>query len=146
MKAKRPLGRDTACPDPRTAPLQRVSAEGIVMRAGLGGPPRTLREVWESADYLVQVYEQVDGQTRITVNRTARVHGQWAEGITWDALQEIKRQIGRGDRLAVEVYPPDPHVIDVANLRHLWLLPEGTHIGWRNVTAPPAPTPKDETP
>lgn len=42
--------------------------------------------------------------------------------ITWDELQEIKEWLFPG-RIALEVYPPADKVVDVANLRWLWVLP-----------------------
>lgn len=55
-------------------------------------------EIWRSRHYLVQVFVH-EGWTRISVNRTAIDvdSRRWADGITWDALQRIKREIGRGE-------------------------------------------------
>lgn len=90
-------------------------------------------EVWRSRDFLVQLFNE-DGHIRVTVNRTHMPNGKdWADGITWDELQQIKADIGRGDMWAVEVYPPDGDVINVANLRHLWLLDEPPPYGWRSL-------------
>ena len=33
--------------------------------------------------------------------------------------------------LVLEIYPPDDQVIDVANMRHLWLLDEAPAYAWR---------------
>lgn len=95
--------------------------------ASASGPPL---EVWVSTSYLVQIYED-RGYERMSVNRTTVLrNGRWGDGITWDALQRLKAECGRGARWAVEVYPPDEHVIDVANIRHLWLLPEQPPFSW----------------
>lgn len=46
------------------------------------------------------------------------------DGITWDQPQEMKNcHLGR-ESFAVEVYPPQDHVVDEANIRHLWELPD----------------------
>lgn len=98
------------------------------------GRPGAPVEVWRSCYFLVQVYTH-EGATRISVNRTAvdTDNRRWKDGITWDALQKVKREIGRGDAVAVEVYPPDADVVDVANIRHLWLVGEGAlPFIWRN--------------
>lgn len=88
-------------------------------------------EVWRSRDYLVQVFDEGGGMLRVSVNRThAAPGGRWDDGITWDELQQIKREIGRGDSYAVEVYPRDRDVVNVANMRHLWILPKPLAIGW----------------
>jgi len=85
-----------------------------------------------SRDYLVQVFDEGGGVQRISVNRTtARPDGRWDDGLTWDEMQDIKRQIGMGDQYAIEVYPRDRDVVNVSNMRHLWVLPEPLQIGWR---------------
>lgn len=84
-----------------------------------------------SSDYLVQVFDEGGGVQRISVNRTtARPDGRWDDGLTWDEMQDIKCQIGMGDQYAIEVYPRDRDVVNVANMRHLWVLPEPLRIGW----------------
>lgn len=87
-------------------------------------------EVWRSRDFFVQVFNE-GGVVRLTVNRTYAPNGiDWADGITWDELQRIKAEVGRNDRWAVEVYPPDEHVVNDANMRHLWLLDTAPTFGW----------------
>lgn len=87
-------------------------------------------EVWRSQKFLVVVYGDM-GYERVTVNRCElEPNGDWKAGITWDELQKIKRDIGRGDKWAVECYPPDSEVVNVANLRHLWLLDAKPGYGW----------------
>jgi len=68
---------------------------------------------------------------RASINRTTlRADGRWEENLTWDEMQEIKRQIGRGICYAVEVLPMDCDIVNVANMRHMWILPEPLPIGW----------------
>jgi hypothetical protein len=45
----------------------------------------------------------------------------------WHTLQRIKTDLV-GDRLAVEVYPAAEHVVDDANVAHLYVLPEGVDL------------------
>lgn len=86
--------------------------------------------VWRSRRYCVQVHEK-EGQTRLTAHRTTLgPDGRWEDGITWDALQRLKREAGFGDRWAVEIYPDDSAVVNVANMRHLWLLPGAPDYAW----------------
>lgn len=99
------------------------------------GPPSVI-EVWKSARFLVQVYQEKGGVERITVNRVERDANGWVGVISWEELQDIKQQIGRGDRYAVEVYPRDCNVINVHNMRHLWVLPEPLDIGWQRSKRP----------
>lgn len=88
--------------------------------------------VWRSAQFLVQFFEE-RGCLRMSVNRAElnRAGDRWKDGITWDELMEIKRGCGFGDKEAVELYPRDADVVNVANIRHLWFLPEPVAFAWR---------------
>lgn len=87
--------------------------------------------VWLSRNYLVQCYEEHHGVMRLSINRTSRNKGNWNDKITWDELQQIKRECGFGERYAIEIYPQDSEIVNVANMRHLWILPMPLPIGWR---------------
>lgn len=88
-------------------------------------------EVWISNKYLVQVFTEDNFVLRVSVCRTSvRQIGGWSDGLSWDDLQDIKRQIGREDSYAIEVYPRDRDIVNVANMRHLWILPEPLDVGW----------------
>lgn len=88
-------------------------------------------EVWLSDKYLVQVFDE-GHSLRMSVNRvTASDDGKWDDNISWDELQEIKGQIGRGNKYAVEIYPRDCDVVNVANMRHLWILQKMLPFGWK---------------
>jgi hypothetical protein len=101
--------------------LQEVSRDQWPSNA-----PRGLLRVLRSRSYLVQVYAASEGSPdamlRLSVCRTSVVAGRWADGISWDDLQRLKREAGYGDAQAIEIYPPDSDVIDDANMRHLWIL------------------------
>jgi len=89
-------------------------------------------ELWRSCDYLVQVFQEPDGILRMSVSVTMIGHdGEWVQNIPWEDLHELKAEIGRGDLYAIEIYPPDRDLVNVANMRHLWILPEPLPIGWR---------------
>lgn len=81
--------------------------------------------VWLSNGFMAVLYEQAyDHQLRLTVNRTKRdARKNWKDGITWDELQRIKQEC-LGDVWCVEVYPPEADVVDVSNMRHLFVLDE----------------------
>jgi hypothetical protein len=91
--------------------------------------------VWRSREFLVQEYIE-NNHIRISVTDARKVHGfgkedfKFGKAITWDELQWIKRQIGYGDRCAVEIFPPDHLIINVRNMRHLWILPEVPAYCW----------------
>lgn len=86
--------------------------------------PPGLIAAWRSNRFLVQLFAPENGGQRISINRAMvdEQTGRWVDGITWDEIQGIKRQVGFGDRHAVEIYPPDSDVINVANIRHIWLV------------------------
>ncbi len=97
-------------------------------------PPKNLIEAWYNRQFLVQVVKD-NGYIRLTINRCAHriIKGQpvWCDGITWDQIQEIKSHLGYGDKWAVECYPPDDYIVNVANMRHIWLLEEEPKYGWK---------------
>lgn len=95
------------------------------------GPAKPVR-VLRSREFLVQVYTVTGGGLRLTANRsTLRGDGRWDDRIEWDELQRLKAEAGYGTCWALEVYPPDDEVVNVGNLRHLWLLPCAPAFAWR---------------
>lgn len=88
-------------------------------------------KAWASRHFLAQLF--VDkGNLRLSICRTEiQNDGNWKDGITWDELQRVKTACGYGDDWAVEIYPPDANVINVANIRHLWILPTAPEYGWK---------------
>ncbi len=92
--------------------------------------PDRLAHAYRSRQFFVQIYDLPDGVIRLTVCRTVVKGDDWAAEISWDSLQDIKRRLGYGDRYAIEVYPRDVDLVNVAAMRHLWVLPEPLHIGW----------------
>jgi len=87
--------------------------------------PPDLLLVMRSNAYLVQIHAAPSpAKVRLSIIRSSIIGNQWSDGIGWNDLQELKRQAGYGDALAVEVYPPAVDVVNVANMRHLWILDE----------------------
>lgn len=91
--------------------------------------------LWRSRHYLAAVYEEKwIGDTeirRLSVNRvTLGRDGRWEQFIPWDDLQLCKHETGHGDWYGIEIYPRDRDLVNVANMRHLWLLSEPLAIGW----------------
>lgn len=93
--------------------------------------------VWVSHRYLVQLYQEAPFNDapvyRMSVCRTRlnKAGARWQDGLTWDELQAIKREIGFGDWYGVEVYPRERDVVNVANMRHVWLMEKPLLIGCR---------------
>ncbi len=87
--------------------------------------------VFRSKTFLVQIFKE-ENATRLSICRTSiDKGGNWKADIKWEELQEIKRQIGFDDKLAVEIYPKDRDIVNVANMRHLWVLDSAFDIGWK---------------
>lgn len=100
------------------------------------GGPRPF-EVWASRTWTVMLYRSSDEiggdeirdegiECRISVRRT-----DGGIDISWTDLQKIKADIGRADRWACELFPTERDLVDVANLRHLWLYFGTPSFGWK---------------
>jgi hypothetical protein len=90
------------------------------------------QRVFRSKEFLVQIFAEKNGAIRMSVSRTHLMdNGRWDDGISWDELQRLKREAGFGSSWAVEIYPADSEVVNVANMRHLWLLPRAPQFAWR---------------
>ena len=82
--------------------------------------------------FIVQVFLPENGGQRITVCRTSVTpRGDWSADISWDDLQQCKNESGFADHWAVEIFPPIGDLVNVANLRHLWVMPEALPFAWR---------------
>lgn len=96
---------------------------------------QTLRKVFRSREFLVQVFDETQhgAVSRLTINRTELDdRGEWRAGISWDELQRIKHCCGYGHCDAVEVFPKEIDVVNVSNMRHLWVVPDDClKFAWR---------------
>jgi len=88
---------------------------------------------WRNARFFVQVCEEPNGAVRISVNRTQidETYNMVA-GITWDELYIIKNEIGYADKDCIEIYPAESTLVNVANIRHLFVLNEPHPFNWKN--------------
>lgn len=86
-------------------------------------------DVMRSRGFLVQIFGEDGEMLRLSVNRTEwdQRQNRFRDDISWDDLQQLKAEAGYADRVAIEVFPPDRLIVNVANMRHLWILPEGAH-------------------
>lgn len=82
-----------------------------------------LRSVWKNNRYIVQIYARVTEAGEALQLACRRNDEEPIEG--WDDLQRMKNEIVGADRIAIEIYPAASNVIDQANMRHLFVLPEG---------------------
>lgn len=89
-------------------------------------------EIWRSNKFLLQVFEEDNGIERLSIQKTRlRDDGEFDDNIGWDDLQRLKSECGRGDKQAIEIFPADKDVVNVANMRHLWVLTEPMEFTWR---------------
>lgn len=124
-KMRRAFERECLQYDSRYVEISTVGAEAIQGKA-------KLLRAFRNRYFLAQIYREPNGYLRLTVQRCAiDKNGMWVGGITWDELMTVKAMIGLGDRWAAEVYPPIDAIVNVANMRHLFLLPEAPAYAWR---------------
>ena len=88
--------------------------------------------VLRSREYLVQEFGG-DGLVlvRLSINITSMDGARWADGISWEDLQRLKAEAGYALHDAVEVFPSVMDVVNVANMRHLWVMREKLPFAWR---------------
>lgn len=95
-------------------------------------PPRLVRAL-RSRYFMVQVYDEPGGVIRLSIHR-CQLDGKsnrWKDGISWDELQTLKALAGYADRVGVELYPSEADVVNVANIRHIFLLTEAPAFMWK---------------
>lgn len=106
----------------REIPLSEKSYIPIFNRNGI---EQKLIKSYRNNRFLVQLY--IEGNwIRLSINR-AKIDvnkNTWADGISWDDLMKIKHQLGFGDKDAIEIYPKDSDVVNVTNMRHLFICSE----------------------
>jgi len=99
--------------------------------------PPQVRRVLRSRNFLVQEFAApLPAIARLSICRTTMVGDRWMDGISWDELQDLKRQCGYDYRDAVEIFPSEHDVVNVANMRHLWILDQPFPLTWRRGEAP----------
>lgn len=88
--------------------------------------------VFKSRKFLVQVMDDPHS-TRLTISRTDWDERQqrWRDDVSWDDIQRLKAEAGFAESWAVEMFPADSEVINVANMRHIWLLDGPPAFAWR---------------
>lgn len=98
---------------------------------------------WRSRSFVVMLFAEPSGYSRLSVMRCDFVGAgdRAVGGITWDEMQQQKREAGFGQAWAVECFPPDADVVNIQNMRHMFLLPEPPAFGWRSAVTIPAAVP-----
>lgn len=84
-------------------------------------PLKALRD----RNFLIQIYEVPNHPNvrRISVCRTEIDIDKktWKDGMSWECLMAVKKAAGFELYDAVEVFPSSIDVVNVANMRHLWV-------------------------
>ncbi len=89
-------------------------------------------KVWRSKFFFAQLYNESNGYQRLSVCKSSLNDvGRWDDGITWDELMQVKRECGFADIDALEIFPADKDIVNVANMRHLFIPPEPINFAWR---------------
>lgn len=95
-------------------------------------PTRPIERVLRSREFLVQVYaEPFPVVARLSVNRTELAGERWRDGISWETMQRLKNEAGYSEHDAVELFPAAADEVNVANMRHLWVLASPVPFAWR---------------
>jgi hypothetical protein len=133
---------------PTSTQLREMKRQNLLFPAHLVAVPRDLwpdmskapgksgsvvLSCFRSRAFVVAIWLEPNGFTRMSVNRTEwdERKQRFRDDISWDDLQRLKAEAGFADMSAVEVYPPDEHVVNVANMRHLFILPHPPACMWR---------------
>jgi hypothetical protein len=89
-------------------------------------PDRNLETVLTDGEYFVEVF-QVEARWGKSI-RLAVQRGDKESVRSWRILQDIKNDLAGRDSVAIEIYPREIEVSDIANIYHLWVLPDGVEL------------------
>jgi hypothetical protein len=122
---RRNLRRDNLAFPPRLVEVEENNWPEMILMSP-DRPSRVLR----SRFYLALLFEEtVPFRMSVCISDIGS-DGLWKDGLTWDDLQDIKRQAGFGEWWGFEAFPSEDKVVNVANMRHLWLFPQGLPFCW----------------
>lgn len=111
-------------------PLERVGCGEIIARVGsLDKVPPFVDEVWMNDLVLVQVNRShyVD-EWGIETDHLFVVSTDRKPIRKWGWLQRVKNEVVGPQRQAVEMFPKESELVDVGDVYHLWVLPEGREL------------------
>lgn len=86
--------------------------------------PTGMRFAFVNNVYWVQIYENLTDLGAVYQMMIGR-HDHREICVPWGHLQKIKNDLGYEDRDAIECFPRTGHLVDVENIRHLWIMPAG---------------------
>lgn len=103
-----------------------VTREAIERHMSFNGARRESRlpdQVFQNNLFVVQVFNVMCAWGPVKKLMIRR--GDALPNHNWNHLQRIKNEIFGEDAVALEVYPKQKNLTDVANLYWLWILPDG---------------------
>lgn len=149
MKQTRPRGR--IAPPPATGPARPADwgpwewrdyladpRNHLLRELGNDWPQRSgMRRACLNAIYSVQFFIRASAWGDIDHLIVRRHDGQ--PDIPWSHMQRLKDELCGVERVAIEVFPPQSQLVDDANCRHIWCLPDGFQLpfglhleGWKH--------------
>lgn len=89
-------------------------------------------QVWNNATPLCDGTPW-EGSKRVAIKHTRAKTRQnalkrgYSAPVEWDDMQAIKNHFWSG-QIGIEVFPPESDLVDVANMRWMWILPVGASL------------------
>ncbi len=92
--------------------------------------PQDIEHIYRSKKYTVILWKigvgfagyNLGQRFSISRNEWNSKDRRYKDGLTWDEIMDIKREMGFGERTAIEYYPADSEVVNLANMRHVFLI------------------------
>jgi hypothetical protein len=94
-------------------------------RSHLRDDPRApigLERAWLNRTYSVQLVRRGGLEVLMIRRHDGEAHFPWSD------LQKIKDQLAGEHREAVQVFPRHDEIVDMPNMAHLWLVPDGERL------------------
>lgn len=88
---------------------------------------------WRSREFMATAWVEKNPALacRLSINRTRidPITGKFLDMILWDDMFNVKNQCGFADMDAIEVYPAESKLVNVANMRHLFVMRQKLQFG-----------------
>lgn len=91
--------------------------------------PAGLRQAFTGKSHSVLVFLHESEEFGTVMRLLFRRHDGGAR-FGWTQLQKMKNELAGEYRVAIEVFPRECDLVDAANCRHLWVLPEGATLSF----------------
>ena len=91
--------------------------------------PQDIEHIYRSKKYTVILWKQGIDPTLLMGQKISISRNEWDSksrryvgDIVFDEIMEIKREMGLGEEKCIEFYPKDSELVDLANMRHIWVI------------------------